>query len=99
VDGFKRISILLTLGKLIDNGITDNLTTMILNSLLVYGALIIEKISNKQICFGCDSCFPKATIVNVYQIGGNFNHHGFGNVENEHCFSIVSFMNLVSEIN
>lgn len=99
MDGFKRISILLTLGKLIDNGITDNLTTMILNSLPVYGALIIEKISNKQICFGCDSCFPKATIVNVYQIGGNFNHHGFGNVENEHCFSIVSFMNLVSEIN
>ncbi len=99
MDGFKRISILLTLGKLIDNGIANNLTTMILNSLLVYGALIIEKINSKQIFFGCDNCFPKATIISVYQIGGNFNHHGFGNVENEHCFSIVSFMNLISEIN
>jgi hypothetical protein len=42
VDDFKCISILLTLEKLIDNGIIDNLTTMILNFLPIYGDLIIE---------------------------------------------------------
>jgi len=54
VDGFKCISILLNLEKLIGGGTIDNLTIVTSNFLLVYGGLIVEKISNKLICFGFD---------------------------------------------
>jgi hypothetical protein len=78
MDGFKCILILLNLEKLIDNGTIDNITVVILNCLLVYGGLTIEEINSKFIHFDCDGCFPKAMTIGVYQVGGNFNCHGFG---------------------
>jgi hypothetical protein len=51
VDGFKCILILLNLERLINGGITNNLTNVIFNFLLVYGDLTLGKI-NKLICFG-----------------------------------------------
>jgi hypothetical protein len=51
VDGFKCILILLNLERLISGGKTNNLTSVILNSLLVNGDLTLGEI-NKLICFG-----------------------------------------------
>jgi hypothetical protein len=59
MDGFKCISILLNLEKLIDNGIVDNIIVVILNCLLVYGGLIVEEINSEVICFDCDGYFLK----------------------------------------
>jgi hypothetical protein len=53
-DGFKCISILLNSEKLIGSGTINNLTTVILNYLLIYGGLTVEEINNKLICFGFD---------------------------------------------
>ncbi len=49
----KGIAILLNLKRLVGGATTNNLTN-VLNSLLVYGGLIIEDISSKLISFGCD---------------------------------------------
>jgi hypothetical protein len=49
----KGIAILLNLKRLVGGGTTNNLIN-VLNSLLVYGDLIMEDISNKLISFVCD---------------------------------------------
>ncbi len=49
----KGIAILLNLKRLVGGGTTNNLTNL-LNSLLVYGGLIMEDSSSKLISFVCD---------------------------------------------
>ncbi len=68
VDGFKCISILLNLEKLIGDGTIDNLTIVISNFLLVYGGLIVEKISNKLICFGFDGVVVFIGVFKEYKL-------------------------------
>lgn len=51
VDGFKRMSLLLNLEKVISGCNVDNLTQLIMKSLMEYGYLTTNQISNKYICF------------------------------------------------
>jgi hypothetical protein len=67
-NGFKCILILLNLEKLIGSGTIDNLTIVILNFLLVYGGLIVEKISNKLICFGFDGVVVFIGVLKDYKL-------------------------------
>ncbi len=67
-NGFKCISILLNLEKLISSGTIDNLTTMILIFLLVYGGLTVEKINNKLICFGFDGVVVFIRVLKEYKL-------------------------------
>lgn len=52
VDGFKKMPFLLNLERVVGKGITNNLTTLILKSLMEYGDLIMDQIGNKFIYFG-----------------------------------------------
>jgi hypothetical protein len=52
VDGFQRISLLLNLKKVIGGSNVNNLTYLIMQSLMDYGGLIIDQIGSKLICFG-----------------------------------------------
>jgi hypothetical protein len=54
VDGFKGILLLLNLERLLGGGTIDNLTTLILKSLMEYGGLTIEHVVSKLTCFACD---------------------------------------------
>jgi hypothetical protein len=51
VDGFKKMPLLLNLEKVIVGSTIDNLTTLILISLMEYGGLIVDQIGSKFICF------------------------------------------------
>ncbi len=52
VEGFKCIPILLNLERLVNIGIADNLTNLILKSLIINGGLTMEEINSKLISFG-----------------------------------------------
>jgi hypothetical protein len=52
VDGFKCIPILLNLKKLVNGSISDNLTNVIFDSLMVYEGFTTYEINSKLICFG-----------------------------------------------
>jgi hypothetical protein len=52
MEGFKHIPILLHLERLVGGGNVDNLTNVILKSLMVNGGLTMEEINNKLISFG-----------------------------------------------
>jgi hypothetical protein len=47
LEGFKKLPILLNLKTLVGGGIINNLSNMILNCLLVYGELTMQKVINK----------------------------------------------------
>lgn len=47
VEGFKCIPILLNLERLVNDGIVENITNVILNSMMVNGGLTMEDINNK----------------------------------------------------
>jgi hypothetical protein len=49
MEGLKHMPILLNLERSCDDGTINNLTNMIQNSLLVYGGLTMEEISNKLV--------------------------------------------------
>ncbi len=51
VDGFKRVPLLLNLERLLGGGTLDNLTILILKSLIEYGGLTIEYVVSKLTCF------------------------------------------------
>ncbi len=52
MDSLKCIPILLYLKRLVSDDTFDNLTNVILNSLLVHGGLILQEINDKQIYCG-----------------------------------------------
>lgn len=52
MDSLKCIPILLNLERLVSDDTFDNLTKVILNSLLVYGGLIVQEINDKLIYCG-----------------------------------------------
>jgi len=62
VDGFKRVPLLLTLERLFGGSIIDNLTVLILKSLMDYGGLTIQHVVNKLICFASDKVTMFTTI-------------------------------------
>jgi len=54
VYGFKKVPLLLNLERLLGGGTVDNLTTLILKSLMEYGGLTTEHVVNKLTCFASD---------------------------------------------
>jgi hypothetical protein len=62
VDGFKRVPLLLTLERLFGGGIIDNLTVLILKSLMDYGSLTIEHVVSKLTCFASNKVAMFTTI-------------------------------------
>jgi hypothetical protein len=65
MEGFKHILILLHLKRLVNGGNVDNLTNVILKSLMVNGGLTMEEISNNLISFSSNGllCLHVFTMV------------------------------------
>jgi hypothetical protein len=57
VDDFKRVPLLLTLERLFGGSTIDNVTVLILKSLMDYGGLIIEHVVSKLTCFASDKVY------------------------------------------
>ncbi len=51
VDGFKKVPLLLNLARLFGEGTIDNLTALILKSLMEYGGLTTKHVVNKLTFF------------------------------------------------
>jgi len=62
VDGFKRVPLLLNLARLLGGGTIDNLTALILKSLMEYGGLTREHVISKLTCFASDKVAMFASI-------------------------------------
>jgi hypothetical protein len=55
IGGFKRMQLLLNLERVLGGiSFVNNLIKLILKSLVEYGGLTIEQITNKLVCFGLD---------------------------------------------
>jgi hypothetical protein len=52
--GFRKVPLLLNLEKVFSGGIINNLTQLILRSLMEHEGLTIEHVVNKFTCFGFD---------------------------------------------
>jgi hypothetical protein len=49
------VPIFLNLGRIVDGGTFDNLTTVIIHSLVIFGGMLETNIANKVLCFGADN--------------------------------------------
>jgi hypothetical protein len=65
MDCFKFILILVDLERLVDGGTTNNLTNVILNSLMVLWGLTMEEINGNLICFRFDG------VLVIYSVSHN----------------------------
>ncbi len=54
IDGWKWVSILLNLQKVLDGATSTNLTKLIVWSLVEFGSMIETNVANKLVCFGAD---------------------------------------------
>ncbi len=54
VDNWHRVPILLKLERIVDGGTFDNLITMIIHFLVIFGGMSEIDITNKVVCFGVD---------------------------------------------
>ncbi len=51
VDNWHRVPILLNLERIVDGGTFDNLTVVIIHSLVIFGGMLETNIANKVLCF------------------------------------------------
>ncbi len=52
VDNWRRVPILLNLERIVDGGMFNNLTIMIIHFLAIFGGMPKTTIANKVVCFG-----------------------------------------------
>jgi len=70
VDGFEKMPLLLNLERVVGKGTTNNLTTLILKSLMEYGDLIMDQIGNKffflvQMGLQCSHAYKLVLLLNL----------------------------------
>jgi hypothetical protein len=63
--GFRRVPLLLDLEKVFSGNIINNLTQLILRSLMEHGGLTTQHVVSKFTCFGCD----KVVVFTIILIG------------------------------
>ncbi len=54
VKEWKKVSIMLNLQRVVDGATFDNLTSLIVKSLMEFGGLSETNLANKLVCFGVD---------------------------------------------
>jgi hypothetical protein len=55
VENWHRVPIFLNLERIVHGGTSDNLTSIIIRSLVIFGGMLETNITNKIVCFGANS--------------------------------------------